>query len=83
MPVLQGYSNQTINDPSVSANSRPLSKFPFMSKVLEKVVVTQLLVHLQRNSLFEMIKSGFRSSQQRLVKVPDDLRPSDSGLIVQ
>lgn len=54
-----------------------------MSKVLEKVVVTQLLDHLQRNSLFEMIKPGFRSSQQRLVKVPDDLRPSDSGLIVQ
>lgn len=40
--VLQGYSNQTISDPGASANSRPLSKLPFISKVLERVVVTQV-----------------------------------------
>ncbi|TWW62677.1 hypothetical protein D4764_04G0013240 [Takifugu flavidus] len=29
---------------------RPISNLPFISKILEKVVVTQLLEHLQRNS---------------------------------
>ncbi|TWW81775.1 hypothetical protein D4764_01G0015900 [Takifugu flavidus] len=41
-------------DPDVLANYRPISNLPFISKVLEKVVVTQLLEHLQRNSLFAM-----------------------------
>ncbi|TWW62918.1 Fibroblast growth factor 17 [Takifugu flavidus] len=41
-----------INQPSIS-------NLPFISKVLEKVVVTQSLEHLQRNSLFEMFH--FRS----------------------
>ncbi|TWW63268.1 hypothetical protein D4764_03G0002760 [Takifugu flavidus] len=46
-------------DPDVLANYRPISNLPFISKVLEKVVVTQLLAHLQRNGLFEMFH--FRS----------------------
>ncbi|TWW62345.1 hypothetical protein D4764_04G0009920 [Takifugu flavidus] len=46
-------------DPDVLANYRPISNLPFISKVLEKVVVTQLLEHLQRNSLFEMFYAAF------------------------
>lgn len=40
------------------ADYRPISNLPLMSKVLEKVLVSQFLDHLQRNSLFEMFQSS-------------------------
>ena len=40
---------------------RPICKLPFLSKVLEKVVSTQLLAFVSHNNLFEKFQSGFRA----------------------
>ncbi len=47
-------------DPDNFANFHPISNLPFLSKILEKVVASQVHYHLLINSLFEKFQSGFR-----------------------
>ncbi|XP_013859206.1 RNA-directed DNA polymerase from mobile element jockey [Austrofundulus limnaeus] len=51
-------------DPSVCSNYRPISKLPFLSKILEKIVYTQLNQFLNKNNVFEIFQSGIKSSSK-------------------
>ena len=42
-------------------NYRPVSNLPFISKVLERVVLQQLLLHLSENNLSDLYQAAYRS----------------------
>ena len=57
-------------------NFRPVSNLPFLSKILEKVVLYQLKDHLNRNNLIEIYQSAYRechSTETALTRVRNDL----------
>ena len=67
-------------------NYRPISLLPTCSKVIERVVHTQLTDHLDANNLVYPHQSGFRpkhSTATTLLKITNDWHQAlDSGLLV-
>ena len=55
---------------------RPISNLPFLSKILEKVVLHKLLSHLQENSLSNPFQSAYRaghSAETVLLRIVNDI----------
>ena len=58
------------------SNYRPLSKLPFLAKVLEKVVAKSLTSHLLNYDLHETMQSGYKrlhSVEITLLKISNDI----------
>ncbi|XP_051939816.1 uncharacterized protein LOC127612987 [Hippocampus zosterae] len=70
-------------DPDVLSSYRPISKLPFISKILEKVVHMQLKLFLDEHNILEVFQSGFKtmhSTESALLRVSNDiLLANDSG----
>ena len=66
-------------------NFRPMSNLPFILKILEKVVLTQLRNHLSSNNLLEICQSAYRkdhSTQTAVLSVLDGLLVSADERLV-
>lgn len=62
--------------PAVLVNYMSISSLPFISKILERVVLNQLTYDLQRNGLFEAFQPGFyQNTETASVKVMIFLLP--------
>jgi len=58
------------------SNYRPVSNIPFMSKLLEKVFLSQLNAHLLSNGLYDSFQSAYRanrSTETSLLRIIHDL----------
>ena len=70
-------------DPNIFKNYRPVSNLPFLSKVLERVVLSQTNEHLSKNKLIHYLQSAYKakhSTESALLKVMSDLlNATDEG----
>ena len=57
-------------------NYRPISNLPFLSKILEKVVLKQLTDHMTKNNLNEKMQSAYKplhSTETALLRIQNDI----------
>lgn len=59
--VVQPLLEKSDFDPSVLSNFRPISKLPFLSKILEKIVFNQLKAFLEEHGIPEVFQSVFKN----------------------
>ncbi len=71
--VVQPLLKKPNLDPSVFSNYQPISKLPFISKILEKVVANQLVTALNKHNIFDKFQSGEHSTETALLRVSNDI----------
>lgn len=73
------------NNPLSFGDLRPVSVLPALSKVLEKIMYSQIFSYIDDNDILNKYQSGFRSSHSTasaLCQVTDDIiRARDKGMI--
>ncbi len=75
------FKNPNMDSP-LFANFRLISNEPFLSKILDKIVLNQLQSYLSHNSINEKCQSGFKSchsTESALLRFLNDIMLTDSG----
>ena len=87
--VVTPLIKKTNLDTSILANYRPISKLPFISKILEKTVLVQLQSFLHLHNILDVFQSGFKafhSTESALLRVLNDILwttdQGDSAILV-